>query len=185
MQFTVDTVLGIAGVVLGFVAIVMAAPPLLQMIYGRPRLEFAADEFTDPDGKQLLIAIKNKRTESRFLRKIGVERAIGNVLAYFDIQEQGTKRFIKKDVSAILHSASTRETGPLARAFPAFTVGIPVVHTRGAVTWIVDARSPDGQLETIGEGDYTVFVQIICGEQIHRITKNFKVGKAQHLTFWV
>jgi hypothetical protein len=26
-------------------------PPLLQMIYGRPQLEFAADEFTGPDSK--------------------------------------------------------------------------------------------------------------------------------------
>jgi hypothetical protein len=98
MQFTVDTDLAIAGVALGLVAIVMAAPPLLQMLYGRPRLDFSFDEFTGPDddGKQLLIAMKNKRTESRFLRKIGVERTVGTVLAYFDIQEQGTKRFVKK-----------------------------------------------------------------------------------------
>jgi hypothetical protein len=182
MQFTGDIDLAIAGIVLGLMAIVMAAPPLLQMLYGRPRLEFAANEFTGSDGKQLLIAIKNKKIESRFLRKIGVERVIGNVLTYFDIQEQGTKRFIKKDVSGFLHSAPTRESGLLARALPSFTVGFVVVHTKGPDTWIIDARSDEQ--ESIGAGDYTVFATIICGEQVHKIAKNFKVGNAQHLTVW-
>jgi hypothetical protein len=185
MQFTVDTDLAIVGIVIGLIAVVIAVPPLLQMLYGRPRLEFSFDEFTGPndDGKQLLIAIKNKRTESRLLRKIGVERTVGNVLAYFDIQEQGTNRFIKKDISGLLHCAPTRESGLLGRALPAFTLGISIVHTRGTVTCIIDPKSEP--LESIGTGDYTVFATIICGEQVHKIRKNFKVGKAPHLTFWV
>lgn len=52
-------------------------PPLLQMIYGRPQLEFAADEFTGPDSKQLIVGIKNQRTGSQLLRTLGVEREIG------------------------------------------------------------------------------------------------------------
>ena len=183
MQFTVDAALAIVGIVLSLAAIVMAAPPLLQMLCGRPRLEFAADEFTGPDGKQLLITIKNKRIDSRFLRKIGVERVIGNVLAYFDIQEQGTNKFIKKDISGFLHSAASRESGVLVSARPAFTLGIPIVHTKDTNTWIVDARSEE--LETIGAGNYTVIATIICGGQVHVVRKNFKVGTAPHLSFWV
>ena len=41
-------------------------PPLLQMIYGRPQLEFAADEFTGPDSKQLIVGIKAKGLEANF-----------------------------------------------------------------------------------------------------------------------
>ena len=54
-------------------------PPLLQMIYGRPQLEFAADEFTGPDSKanSLIVGIKNQRTGSQLLRTLGVEREIG------------------------------------------------------------------------------------------------------------
>jgi hypothetical protein len=52
-------------------------PPLLQTIYGRPQLEFAADEFTGPDSKQLIVGIKNQRTGSQLLRTLGVEREIG------------------------------------------------------------------------------------------------------------
>jgi hypothetical protein len=35
MQFTVDIDLAIVGIVLGLVAVLMAAPPLVQMLYGR------------------------------------------------------------------------------------------------------------------------------------------------------
>jgi hypothetical protein len=192
MGFTVDTAVAVAvvGVALGLVAIAMAAPPLLQMVYGRPRLEFAAEEFTGPDGKQLIIGIKNQRTASRFLRKLGVEREIGNVIAYLDIQEQGTKRFVKKDVFALLHCAPTRESGLLARALPGFSVGVTVVHTRGAQSWVIDARSTDNigaddYSVSIGAGDYTMFATVVCAEQVHKITRNFKVGNDQHLTFWV
>jgi hypothetical protein len=93
-----DTYLAIAGIVIGLAATVMAIPPLFQMMFGRPRLEFHADDFTGPDGKLLLIAIKNTKTKSRFLRKIGVEREVGNVHAFIDIQEQGTNRFVRKDI---------------------------------------------------------------------------------------
>ncbi len=119
------------------------------------------------------------------MRSLGIERVTGNVLAHFEIQEQGTKRFVKKHVSAILHAASTRESGLLAHARPAFTVGFPIIHTRSATKWIVDAPAPDGQLDSIGVGDHTVSATIICREQTCKTARNFKVGSAQHLTFWV
>jgi hypothetical protein len=100
-----------------------------------------------------------------------VERTVGNVLAFFDIQEQGSHRFVKKDISGLLHNAPTRESDLLVRAFPAFTIGLSIVQTKGSDTWIIDPKAE--ALERIGTGDYTVFVQIICGEQIHRVAKNF------------
>jgi hypothetical protein len=190
MHFTVDTALAVAGIVLALIGILMAAPPLLQMFYGRPQLEFAADEFTGPDGKQLLIHIKNHSTKSRFLRKLGVERQIGDVIAYLDIKEQGTNKFIKKDVFGLVHSAPTRESGLLTRARPGLSVGIVVVHSKDTTTCIIDGRANDNieggdYVTVIGAGDYTALVTVICGEQVHNIKRNFKVGNAQHLTSWI
>jgi hypothetical protein len=183
MHFTIDTNLAVAGIVIGLAAVAMAAPPLFQMIFGRPQLEFETDEFTGPDGKLLLIAVKNKKTKSRFLRKIGVERETGNLLAFLDIQEQGTGRFVAKDVSARLANAATREEGLSVRALPSFSVGVLVVHTHGSHTEIVDARSDESR--SISEGDYTAHATIVCGEQVHQLRRNFKVGKGEHLTIWV
>jgi hypothetical protein len=102
----------------------------------------------------------------------------------------GDKKFIKKDVFGLMHNAPTRESGLLARARPGFSVGIVVVHTRGATTCIIDGRANDNiedgdYTPVIAAGDYTVFATIVCGEQVHKITRNFKVGTAQHPTCWV
>jgi hypothetical protein len=70
----------------------------------------------------------------------------------------------------------------LTRALPGFSVGMSIVHSKDADTWICDAKAD--ALEPIAAGDYTVCAMIICGEQVHRFRKNFRVGAAQHLTFW-
>jgi hypothetical protein len=182
MHLTVDTALAVAGIVLALIGILMALPPLLQMFCGRPQLDIAADEFTGPDGKQLLIHLKNRST-SRILRKFGVERTIGNVLGFFDIQEQGTNKFIQKDIAGVMLCAPLKEVGLQVPALPGFSVGMSIVQTKGATTWICDAKAET--MTRIGVGDYTVFATIFCGEQLHKIRKNFKVGTAEHLTFWV
>jgi hypothetical protein len=186
MQFTVDTDLAIAGIVLGLVAIAMATPPLFQMLWGRPRLHLAVDDFTGPDGKMLLVTIKNLRVENGFLRKIGVEREIGNVAAYFDIQEQGTGKFLQKNISGLIHNAMTKESGILTEAHPAFTVGVQIIAHQQNIAVIIDARAqPTALLKTIPPGDYVAHVTIIRGGEVHTIAKNFKVGTLPHETFWL
>jgi hypothetical protein len=76
---------------------------------------------------------------------------------------------------------SPGESGLLARARPGFSVGVVVVHTREATTCIIDGRANDktedgAYMPSIAAGDYTVFATIICGVQVHKITRNFKVG---------
>jgi hypothetical protein len=178
-----DHWLAIVGVVLGLFAIAMAAPPLLQMMFGRPKLEFKPDEFMDENGKMLLLAIKNKPTANRFLRRLGVEREMGNVLAYFDIQEQGSKRFFLKDISARVTCAATQEHGLLARALPLFTSGVMVLHNRAGTAGIIDGRHDD--LRPIGAGHYTAIFTIVCGEQVHKFEKNFTVADSEAFTIWV
>jgi hypothetical protein len=87
----------VAGLVVGVIALVlgiMAIPTILQMLLGRPKLTFEADEFTGSEAKILIVAIKNQPIKNWFLRLIRVEREIGDVTAFFDIVEQGTKRII-------------------------------------------------------------------------------------------
>jgi hypothetical protein len=94
--------LGVAGIAVGVPALAMAIPPFFQMVRGRPNLAITVDEATSEDGKQLIVSIQNKETGGRFLKKIGVEREIGNILGFFDVQEQGTNRYIKRHVSGLL-----------------------------------------------------------------------------------
>jgi hypothetical protein len=175
--------LGVAGIAVGVPALAMAIPPFFQMVRGRPNLAITVDEATSEDGKQLIVSIQNKETGGRFLKKIGVEREIGNILGFFDVQEQGTNRYIKRHVSGLLSCPPTREMGLLARAHPMFHVGMHLIHARNEKCWIIDGRSEN--FDEIAPGDYIAMVTIICGEQVHNMSKTFRVGKTQYETFWV
>ena len=178
--------LGIAGLVIGVPALIMAVPPFFQMLWGRPRLDISFDEHTNEDGKQLIVSIKNRHTENRFLRGIGVEREIGNVLGFFDIQEQRTNKFIKQHLSAYVSCPPTREMGLLVRALPLFHVGLHLVHARDDKCWIIDGRTVENsEFEELPRGDYLARVTVVCGEQVHNRARAFRVGKSQHETFWI
>jgi hypothetical protein len=175
-------VLGIIGIGLAAIGIIMAAPPIFQMFFGRPNLQFSASEFTGSGGKMLHIEIKNN-VMKKTLKIIGVQREIGNIFAYFDIQEDGTGKYIQKDISARLHNAPLRENGLSARAFPGFTVGAHIVHALGEKTVVVNGRSD--ALVPIPPGNYVALVTVICGDEVHHLRRTFKVGTQQHETVWV
>lgn len=181
-MMNLGVLLGIIGIVIGVVSFAVAVPPFIQIWYGRPELFLGVDDFTGPDGKTLFITMRNKTTSGRFLKMLGVTREVGDVTADFDIQEQGTNKFIVKNVSGRLHNAVLRQSGLMVRAFPGRTIGLSVIHVQNDGAYIVDGRSDD--VRQIAAGDYVVHAVIFCGEQIYRLAKNLKIGSAPHLTHW-
>lgn len=175
---TTSLIIGVIALSFSFLAV----PPILQMLFGRPKIVLGTDEFTGPDGKQLLITVRNRATE-KWLRRFLVERQIGNVLGFFDIQRLGSNEVVSADNSALMSCAPTRETGLLVRAMPAFTAGFPIIHFRENRAWIVNARLDD--YVVLGTGPYIVNAQVICGEQVCRIVKQIRIGADAHTTFWV
>jgi hypothetical protein len=182
MHFTVDTYLSIAGIILGSVALVMAIPPLFQMLYGRPKLTFEADDFTGPDGRILVIAIKNQPIKSRLLLLLGVEREPGDVQAFFDIQEQGTGKLLVGAASGLLQCAPMRTMGLLVRSLPGFSVGLTVIGTREGKAHFVNARAETEN--PIGPGHYIARIAIVRGQHTYNINQTFTVGTEDHMTFW-
>ncbi|MGO9786668.1 MAG: hypothetical protein ACLPL5_07665 [Stellaceae bacterium] len=177
----------VAGIVISVVALglgLMALPTVFQMFFGRPKLDLGEDEYTGPDGKSLFITVKNRPIKNRFLKFIRVVREVGDVSAFFDIQQQGSNLFVAKDISGSLHNSALRESGLMVRAFPGRTIGLTVIHFEKGTAYVVDARAQGGFKE-LPEGDYVVNAVIFCGEQIYKIKKLLKVGKEAHLTFWV
>jgi hypothetical protein len=183
-------ILGIIGVALSSIALVLSLMALLlvfQMFWGRPELRLAADEFTGSEGKILLIQVKNLPT-GKWGRRLGVERQTGQVQASFDIQEQGSKKFIVKSVPGLIQCPPIRESGLLMQALPGFTIGVVVLgfgkNASGKeMPGIVDVRAGEITIP-INEGHYTVYVHVFCGEQIYNFRKDLKVGSKPHQTFW-
>ena len=173
-----NLVVGVLALVIGTLAI----PPLLQMIFGRPRLTFEADEFAGSEGRILVFAMKNQSTKSWLLRTLGVERESGDVIAFLEIQEQGTGRIVATAIRGRLLNAPVSVEGIMARAMPGFTVGLCVIGINGGHAVIVDAR--DDKILPIAEGLYTAFATVICGEQTHQIMQRFRVSNVDHETIW-
>ena len=170
-------VIGVVSLLLGLLAI----PPILQMNFGRPKIILGFDEFTGADGKQLLITIQNRPTE-KWLQRFLVERQVGNVIGYFDIRKLGSNEVVSADNAALMYCAPTRETGLVVRALPAFTTGFPVIHFRENHAWIINARKD--QCAVLNSGPYVVDAQVICGEKVHRIARQLRIGEDASTTHW-
>jgi hypothetical protein len=177
-----DHWLAIIGVALGVAAIVMAAPPLFQMFFGRPRLAFEAQDFTGSDGRILVIAIKNPPIRNRFLRSIGVEREFGDVIAFFDIQELGTGRIVADSVRGQMQTVHLHEFGFQGRSMPGFTVGLTVLATRNGQASIVSAHAEE--IRDIPLGHYVAHVSVFRGQDIYRMDQRFRVSAVDHETGW-
>jgi hypothetical protein len=177
--------LDIASFVVGVIALavgVMAIPTILQMFFGRPRLIFEADDFTGPEGRILVIAIKNPPITNRFLRFVGVERETGDVIVFFDIQELGTGRLLVRSVTGLLQCAPLQTIGLQARSLPGFTVGLTIIGTHGGVAEIVDAR-PEKSIP-IAPGHYFAHIAIVRGQDTYRIDQTFRIARVDHETIW-
>ena len=178
----VDHWLAIVGVALGVVATVMAAPPLFQMLFGRTRLVFEADDFTGPEGRILVIAIKNPPVANRFLRFIGIEREASDVTAFFDIQELGTQRIVVRSVTGQMHTTNLRQIGLQGRSMPGFTVGLTVIGTRNGEASIISAHPAEAM--PIQPGHYIAHIAVVRGQDTYRIDQNFRVSTIDHETGW-
>ncbi len=176
----------IASLVISIIALVvalMAIPTILQMFFGRPHLNFEADDFTGPEGKILVIAIKNLAVKSRLLRLMGVERETGDVNAFFDIQELGTGKIIARAVTGLMQTTHLREIGLQARSAPGFTVGLTIISSRNGQAAVVDGRQ-ELPPTPLSNGHYIAHIAVVRGQNTYRIDQSFRVGNADHETVW-
>lgn len=87
---------GWVALIISVVAILLATPPLLQMIYGAPKVVIKFKDEEEAAGSHYLgCRIYNKAITEGLLKKLGVRReAAQDVAASFVIIEQGTDRII-------------------------------------------------------------------------------------------
>ena len=178
----------LANLLIGLTALAvagMALPTIFQMLFGRPKLTFDTDEFTGPDGTILVLRIKNDPVKNKFLRHIGVEREAADVLAFFEIQEQGTGKYLVRMLPGLLTHPPTRTVGILARSMPGFSVGLTVLCSKDGAAGIVDARAgPSNPTVPLPAGHYIARMDIIRGQDTYRVVSGFQIGKLDHEAIW-
>ena len=104
MHFTIDTYLSFVEIILGLLAIAMATPTFIQMIFGAPSItiECIGGRYARCP-ENLACVIRNMPIESRFLRCLCVTRDIAEVSVVFKIHEYGTNKLVADTTVALLH----------------------------------------------------------------------------------
>ena len=175
----------IAGLILGLVALVIAIPPLLQMVYGRPKIRVGFDMSTEQGAKLLLCNIYNRPITNWFLKKIGVTLTPTDVFASFDIREHGTNKIIASAFRARLHDAKANTTGLSLAAKPSLPVVFVVIEhdDKGAIT-IDHAPSQTKELR-LELGEYFADVKIAWGEAtVRAVAQSFTIDANKDATHW-
>jgi hypothetical protein len=171
----------IASLIVGIIGLA-ALPTVFQMVFGRPRLSFWTEEFTGPDGRILLFALKNEEVKNWLLRLLRVEREARDVQVFFSVQEQGTKKKIVKAASGLLNNVARQEIGVCTEAPPGFTVAATIIGTRDGSADVVEGRSGNGI--PIPPGHYDAYVSVHCGARQYNFVEPFQVGHQDYQTIW-
>lgn len=180
-----DTYLAIAGVGLGVVAIAMAAPPLFQMMWGRPSLALSYASMTEQGARLLLVKVHNRPIRSAFLRRLGVKRDGMRIFADVNIREHGTGMILAGHFRKLLQDSVSHEVGlALEAAAPIPLLLVIAQHTRTRAQIQNDAPG-DKAVVPLAAGEYVAEVRIgshdgvIIGAQW-----SFVVGVTQDGTAW-
>lgn len=185
----------LAGLIMGGIgvaAFLMAAQPLIQVVWGRPKLEADFDDWVDPQGSKFLEAsLINIPVTSRWLKRLGVRRdTIGEVTAFFKIFEVGSEREMTDSIAARFRTESdgVRYRVPLPASVYSIKCGI-VAQKRGDSHVIVIETPADqnnsGELTHLQPGTYRVAITFVCGDHIVRAESRLVVNRSASRTHWV
>lgn len=173
-----EALLTVAGLLVGMVGLA----PVCQMLFGRPNLTFWTDEFAGANGRILVFALKNEEVRNRFLRLMRVEREPRDVQVFFDIQEQGTRRFLIRAASGLLNNVARQAISLRTEATPGFTVAATIIATRDGTAEIVEGRTQNNV--PIPQGHYVAAITVLCGNRQYNFREQFQIGQQDHQTIW-
>ena len=84
---------------IGVLAFLMATPPIIQMIWGRPKVEIEFAKEETPSGRVLKCEEFNRPVGNRFLRAIGVCRhPVEDLNVGYQIHEAGSNTVVRRFV---------------------------------------------------------------------------------------
>jgi hypothetical protein len=186
MHFTVDTALGIAGVIVALVAIAMAAQPFVQGIWGTPELEinFTGGRYeVHPD--VLACEITNRPIENRLLKLLRVYREDAKLSVTFAIYEYGSERLVADTTHAPLLGV-TPTPKRIQEVSSGETALFPVVSYAGDAAKVVRRQDMDDEI-TLPYGRYIASIHLRDEKRnTHQeITKEFIVGRPNKELRWL
>jgi hypothetical protein len=174
-----------ASLIIGVVALVLAVLSLLQVFFGRPKIEFDFKTSTNKTDTALICYIRNRGIRSKFLRWLGVHRSPVEISADFGISEWNTNREIVLLERAIIHTDS--QTG--------LHVDLPFAVSPARVLIVVHPEKEEAFISRnngaktgipLPTGTYVAHIDVITAHQgLHTAHHRFTVGIEPASTYWV
>jgi hypothetical protein len=185
VTFDLNFYLALAGLVVATVAVILALPPLLQMMRGGPLVKIAFDATVEQDTQFLLCKIFNLPVRNWLLRKLGVARAATDVFASFDIREHGTNKIIANSFRASLSDTKSHATGLTLTIKPPLPVIFTVVAHDAKGALCEDHAPGQPQRLLLQPGEYFADVKIGWGEMtVRQVAQSFTVAGDKFATHW-
>jgi hypothetical protein len=178
----VALVLAILAVALGL----MAIPPILQMIWGKPRITIAFTTHSRDGSKALTCSVSNPPVTNRLLKVLGVTRraAVGTITG-FSISEYGTGRIVVPNIAEELASTPNAPAVPVLHFVASrISSGFPVaiMETKQAKVHSLDAAL---QRHDLPPGTYVCRVKIMWGSDKKEAERSFVLGASPETFEWV
>ncbi|MCH7737627.1 MAG: hypothetical protein IH872_09550 [Chloroflexi bacterium] len=178
--------IGVAAFVIGVVALVMAFPPLIQAIFGRPRIKvsFTSSE-KRPQNRILECGISNTPITKGVLNLFRIDRqAAEDLWAPFDIIEshEGGKVF---DAVPVIntHTGVTAQRVRLAASSIPSTFGVAVVDLEAQIVYAGLEKSTETMLKP---GLYNVNVTVVNGgKKQSPVNQQMVVQRSEPYAYWV
>jgi hypothetical protein len=179
------------GIVLAGVGIVMTAPTIFQMIWGRPRVDVAFETVAESDARSLQVFFSNPPVMNKMMRFFGVRReAVQSLAVQFRITEVGSGTIIIPIHQVPLYSDDTDMTSNACRS----RIPLPTTYSVGATGMIVlwDTQNkcviipPDRLRQPIRlkPGYYQAQILLLVDGFPRQVVRRFTVGvKADDLTW--
>jgi hypothetical protein len=164
--------LAVGGIFIGLVAILMAAPPIFQMIWGAPKIAISVGK-ADSEMKALIFNVSNKPVKSWVLRKMGVRRQSTEVVGSLWITQEHKGEIVAHGIPDLF---AVDGLAPKRRAIGSSIAPgahIPVIWMDKGRAWAqAEANSPN---VTLPPDIYLASVKLESGEDMLSYSHHFVV----------
>lgn len=177
------------GIIFAAVGLVMAAPTIFQMVWGRPLVRVRFDRGVEGPERFLPVYLENCPVKSRLAKRLGVRReTVQSLTAQFRISEVGSGKIIVPIRHARIYADDDpTDSGRLRIALPpTFTVAASIM----LVLWDTQnnkAVVPEDRLRkplVIEPGYYLAHILLLVDGEPKHIQRRFVVGQSADDLNW-
>ncbi len=167
----------------------MAVQPLLQMIWGAPKILVGFGSTNIDDTEYFICEIWNGPITSRILNSLRIRRdTVPEITAFFTIEDKGSRREVFRPSHLVGIKTKTNvvsERVSLPSSFFPATFAIALVDKGDNQVRVYQKQVDDvGGLQILPVGDYVVKIELAIAGKVKRIQRRFVVQQNYPYAYW-